>query len=175
MKEDIIFTVNSLNYLKPDDLKVIAKSIPHKKLESLLNTLIIENKILLLKKEENRISEETFIPGPYGESEEAGILLEGKRRRDINDIYWNRLMRRVKEDIKKEIKNLKIEIIKLYDTPENLEKKYFDISIKYHNYYSFFFNINLNKSLKKKVYLEEFEGLMRNIREIRKLLDNLEY
>lgn len=175
MKEDIIFTVNSLNYLKSDDLKVISRSIPYKKLENLLNTLIIENKILLLKKEENRIDEEIFIPGPYGESEEAEILLEGESSRDINDIYWNKLMKRVKEDIKKEIKNLKIEIIKLYDTPENLEKKYFDVSIKYHNYYSFFFNINLNKSLKMKIYLEEFEGLIGNIREIRKLLDNLEY
>ncbi len=167
-KEDLIYTLNFLNYLTPEDLI----EIDDKNLENLLNSLIFENKIMILKPSENKLGKELIVPGPDIQEAEGQLLIESERR-DINQIYWNKVMRRFKDIILNEIKNLKIEIVKLYDTPENLEKKYFDISLKYHTFYNYFFNLNLNNELKVKIKLDKFEEILNHLQDLKNLIKNI--
>lgn len=170
MKRDLLYTLKNLNYLSQSDLEHIGKSVKRERLERLLNTLIVKGEVLLLKSKENKLGEEILVLGPNADKEEGEYLIKGNRK-SLDEIYWNKVMGRCKRNIRKEIDELKIDLLKQYDSIENLEKRYFDISIKYHAFYNYFFNLNLNEEIKGKILVDEFEDLFNNIKEIKLIIE----
>jgi len=170
MKGNLLFTLNHLNYLTTSDIESIEGKVGKKKLEKAVNQLIIQNKVLLLKKEESKKKGEILVYGPGAEEVEGELLLQ-EDRRSLADIYWNKVLKRFRGDIKGEARELKLEAVKHYDSLENLEKRYFDLSIKYHLFYNYFFNLNLEEEVKGKIMIENFEEVLQNVQEVRELLE----
>lgn len=140
----------------------------------------LESKIRLLKKglsilelldDETDLGGHSFILGPSAEVEEDQkfnnyLLEDPPERRNTGTVKWDILGIRVLKEIEDALETIKEDAIGLYKTPKKIELDYFEVSIKYHQFYRFFYEY-YNAD-----FLEPLQDTMKTCRD---LLDNLEY
>ncbi len=147
MKDLILSVISELKVTTPDDLYLILtdldenikKSTFLKKLASLEN----EKKVLKIIDTEIETKTESYILGPVADVKEdtdlKKLLLEKELfPQSLRLIKWDLLSRRIFTELIDEIELLKENILKQYKDSKSLELDYFDVSLKYHEYYNFF-------------------------------------
>ncbi len=144
MKKKLQCLISQLKVAKYDELKSILEA-KDKTLRKNLQELLNERAILLI--------EDKFIPGPNIEVKEKEYNEFEFENREID---WKKVANIVLKEFKEETNELKENIRLLKQEPRKLELRYFDLSIKYHEFYRYFYNnyktdflIPLKEELKK--------------------------
>ena len=68
-------------------------------------------------------------------------LLRFYQARDTQEIDWGLFSSRVLDELVTELLTLQEDLEKAYDEPKSVEMRYFDLSIRYHELYGFFFDL----------------------------------
>jgi len=155
MRKKLQSIISQLKVAEYDELKSVL-GVRDQTLRKNLEELLKERAILLI--------EDKFIPGPNIEAEERYDLKElNLEKREID---WNKVSKVVFKELKEEIKELKDDIKLLNQEPKKLELRYFDLSIKYHEFYRYFYNN----------YKTDFlTPLLEELKECREMLNKFEY
>ena len=147
MKNLILSAIKELKIATPDEISSILEHVNENPKKNVLlknlSSLENDNKIFRIKKSEIETGNESYLLGPSADAEEdieiKKILLEKELfPQPLELIKWDLVSRRIFTDLINDIENLKEEILTLYSDAKSLELKYFDISLKYHEYFNFF-------------------------------------
>ncbi|MFQ6136721.1 MAG: hypothetical protein ACE5PM_06040 [Candidatus Hydrothermarchaeales archaeon] len=175
MKDKILSIINELKVATPEDLLLVLKDLdenPSKKaLMNHLSSLKDSRKVFSIHEDEIEGGFDAYILGPEADVEED---LEIKRTllekeifpRSLTMIDWEKVSRRILTDLIGEINTLKGDILRRYKDPKTLELNYFELSLRYHEFFNFF----------HRVYSADFLIPIHDLlRECRSLLDKLEF
>ncbi len=165
MKNKILAAVKELYLATAEEIKFVLGDVKARTFEDNIMALVVGGELIRLSPEENSLSKEGFIVGPNSEIEDdlevKKALAEGGYSRRENVIDWSTLTRRLASELMAEIKNLKEDMEKLYGTPKNLQLKYFDLSLKYHELYRLFYeNFETGELKPCKIGLDECRSLL---------------
>jgi hypothetical protein len=150
MKKSISTIINELGLATFDEIVSILKEhsgeVKKRTLFSKLKGMEDENIIFKVLSDENSYGVEGYISGPNMDAEDdfeiKRILIErGLSARDVQGIDWRLFSSRVLNGLMGELKTLQEDLEKVYDDPKSIEMRYFDLSIKYHELYGFFFDM----------------------------------
>ncbi len=165
MKKRISIIINELVIASTDEIKSVlvehSGDIKNKILSLKIKELEKEKAIFNILPEENSHNIECYIAGPNIDAEEDFEINEIISKlaispRDLECIDWKLFSSRILDIFLKDIKRLHEDLEKVYDEPKNIEMKYFEISIEYHELYRFFFDLhNTNFLISAKTLLEE--------------------
>lgn len=146
MKNKILAIVKELEFASLDEIALIfskLKSIHEKTLKSNIQELMEERALLKILPNENSLSCEGFISGPNSAVEEdfeiKKLIADELPTRDLPVISWELVSQRISTELLEEIEQLKENILKKHDTKRKLEMYYFNLSLKYHELYRFFY------------------------------------
>ncbi len=152
MKNKILAVVKELNFATAEEIKFALGDVKLKTLQDNIGALVSERDLIKLTKEENSLSKEGFIVGPNFEVEEdieiKKVLSAGGYSKRETVIDWRALGRRLTDELTNDINNLREDIEKLYDKPKNLQMRYFDLAIRYHELYSLLYENYETEDLK---------------------------
>lgn len=172
MKSKILMIVKELGFASLEEIALILNlfgSVQKKTLKSNIQELEEERALLKIFPNENSLSCEGFVSGPNSEAEEdfeiRRLILNEFSVRNSSVINWNLLSKRTSRELLEEVKSLKEDILKKNSASKELEMRYFDLSLKYHELYRFFYEKNSIEPLtfiKEKldecgVYLDKIE------------------
>ena len=140
-------------------------------LESKIRLLTKDLSLLELAEGETDLDRRSYILGPSAEVEEDQkfnnyLLEDPPERRDTGTVKWDILGIRVLKEIEEALETVKEDAIGLYKPPKKIELDYFEISIKYHQFYRFFYEHH---------NADFMEPLQDTMKTCRGLLENLEY
>jgi len=147
MKDLILSVINELKVTSLDDLYLILTDLDENiKKSTFLKKLVSlekEKKVLKIINTEIETKTESYILGPVADVKEdtdfKKLLLEKELfPQSLQLIKWDLLSRKIFTELIDEIELLKENILKQYKDSKSLELDYFDVSLKYHEYYNFF-------------------------------------
>ncbi|MFQ5974736.1 MAG: hypothetical protein ACE5J5_00265 [Candidatus Hydrothermarchaeales archaeon] len=147
MKDLVLSVINELKIASPDELFLILSDIEEDlKKNTLLKNLASlekEGKIFRIKESEIKSGNESFVLGPVAEVEEdvdikKQLLEKELFPQPLQLIKWDLVSRRIFTQLINDIEKLKEDILKQYKDSKALELSYFDLSLKYHEYYNYF-------------------------------------
>ena len=145
-------------------------SIQKKTLKSNIQELEKERALFKILMNENSLSCEGFISGPNSEVEEdfeiKRLIANEFPARAPSIINWGLLSERISKELLKEIDDLKEDMLEKNNTPKELEMRYFDLSLRYHELYRIFYEKNS---------IEPIAFVREKLNECRLYLDKLEY
>ncbi len=150
MKKSINAIINELRLASTLEIELVLKGLSGEvKKRTLFSNLknLEEGKVILkLLPKESSYGVEGYLPGPNMQVEEdfdvkRVIVEQGVSTRDLVEIDWKLFSSRVVEGLMNDLTLLKEDLEKTYDDPKNIEMRYFDISIAYHELYVFFFDL----------------------------------
>ncbi len=150
MKKKVSIIVNELVIASIDEIKLIlvehSGHIKNKFLSLKIEELEKEKAIFKVLLEENSCNIECYIAGPNIDAEEdfeinSIISKLSISPRSLDCIDWKMFSSRILDVFLKDLKRLQEDLEKIYDEPKNIEMKYFELSIQYHELYRFFFDI----------------------------------
>ena len=150
MKKSVLVIVNELCLATAAEIESVLKEltgeVKKRTLFSNLKRLEEEKKVFKLLSGENSYEVEGYIPGPNMEAEDdfdvKKVVAElGLQARDTQEIDWGLFSSRVLDELVTELLTLQEDLEKAYDEPKSVEMRYFDLSIKYHELYGFFFDV----------------------------------
>lgn len=175
MMRRILLVIKELKIASEEELFLALKdyfgNLREKTLKGNLDLLEKDRAIFKILPDENEDNFIGYILGPNAEVEEDlevnRLLLEKELfPRSLAIINWETFSKRLLNEMLVEVNDLKERIVKLYDSPKELELNYFDLSLKYHELYSFFYE-NYNAD-----FLTPIHDLLN---ECRGYLDKIEY
>jgi hypothetical protein len=149
MKKSIQAIVNELGLASAGEIESILKElsgeVKKRTLFSKLKSMEEENVIFKVLSGENSYGVEGYIPGPNLEGEDdfetkRVVVEQGLSARDVQGIDWDLFSSRVLNVLMDELVALQEDLEKSYDDPKSSEMRYFDLSIRYHEFYGFFFD-----------------------------------
>lgn len=149
MKKSISAIVDELGFASAEEvasiLKELSGEIKEKTLSLKFKELEKENAIFKVLPTENSYGIEGYMAGPGMDEDENFeikklVAEQGASLRGLRGIDWKSFSSRILNAFLDNIKNLKEDLEKAYDKPENIEMRYFELSIKYHELYTFFFD-----------------------------------
>jgi hypothetical protein len=150
MKKSILAIVNELGLATAPEIESVLKELTGevKKRTMFSNLKILEEgkKTFKLLSGENSYGVEGYIPGPNMKAEndfniKNCVVGLGLRVRDAQEIDWGLFSSRVLGKLVTDLLTLQEDLEKAYDEPKSVEMRYFDLSIRYHELYVFFFDI----------------------------------
>lgn len=147
MKNQILYIVGELGLALPEELRLVLAQhfggLNEGTFDENLRELEGEGALFRLLPGENSLNQEGFILGPearVGESYglkrlmvENGLAYRGEA------VNWGTFSARLLEGTMGEVRGLREDILKRYEDPKRLEMRYFDLSLRYHAIYGFFF------------------------------------
>ena len=148
MKKSISAIINELGLVTFEEIASILKEhsgeVKKRTLFSKLKGMEDEKTIFMVISDENSYGVEGYISGSNMEEEDnfeiKRIIFErGLSARDVQGIDWGLFSSRMLNGLMDELKTLQEDLEKVYDDPKSIEMRYFDLSIKYHELYGFFF------------------------------------
>ncbi len=172
MKSKILTIVKELEFASLEEIALVLNrfgGVQKKTLKSNIQELEEEKALFKILPNENSISCEGFISGPNFEVEEdfetKRLIVSEFPARDLPVIDWNLLSERISKELSEEVENLKEDILKKNSAPKELEMRYFDLSLRYHESYRFFYEKNSTEHLASikeklsecKIYLDKLE------------------
>ncbi len=149
MKKRILSIIKELNIATKDEIGDVltssSGSVNKNILESNIKQLENDMSIFKILSSENCLDLECYISGPNFEPSDSVeikkvIVDMGLFKKDMNSIYWEKFSKRCLKKLIFDIEELKENIIKRYKEPKKLEIDYFDLSLKYHALYGYFFD-----------------------------------
>ncbi|MBU2559354.1 hypothetical protein KKA03_00490 [archaeon] len=149
MKKNILAIINELGLATAPEIESVLKELHGevKKRTLFSNLKILEEGKMIFKllQEENPYGVEGYLPGPNMETEDGFdikkiVVRLGLQARDVHGVEWGLFSERVLDALMNEISALQEDLEKGYDDPKNIEMRYFDLSIEYHEFYGFFFD-----------------------------------
>ncbi len=165
--------VKELGFASVDEIALILNQFggaQKKTLKSNIQELEEERALFKILPDENSLSREGFISGPNSEVEEdfeiKRLIMNEFPARDSFVIDWDLLSKRTSKELLEEVKSLEEDILKKCDAPKKLEMRYFNLSIKYHELYRFFYEKNS---------IEPLTSIQEKLDKCRLYLDRLEY
>ncbi|MFH1773727.1 MAG: hypothetical protein ABH874_02065 [Methanobacteriota archaeon] len=165
--------VKELGFASLEEIALILnnfKSVQKKTLKGNIQELEEERALFRILPDENSLSCEGFISGPNSEAEEnfeiKELITSEFPTRDLSIINWNLLSKRISEELLEEAERLKESILKKYNTQKKLEMHYFNLSLRYHELYRFFYEKNSTEPL---------TSVQEKLNECKLYLDKLEY
>ncbi|MDI6655228.1 MAG: hypothetical protein QME59_05005 [Candidatus Hydrothermarchaeota archaeon] len=165
--------VKELGFASLEEIALILnkfRSVQKKTLKSNLQELEEERALFRILPDENSLSCEGFISGPNSGAEEdfeiKKLIMNEFPTRDPSIVNWDLLSKRIFGELLEEAERLKENILKKYNTQKKLEMHYFDLSLKYHELYRFFYEKNSTESP---------TPVQEKLNECKLYLDKLEY
>lgn len=149
MKKSISAIVDELGFASAEEvasiLKELSGEIKEKTLSLKFKELEKENAIFKVLPTENSYGIEGYIAGPGMDEDDDFeirklVAEEGASLPGLRGIDWKSFSSRILNVFLDNIKNLKEDLEKAYDKPKNIEMRYFELSIKYHELHNFFFD-----------------------------------
>lgn len=164
------FTISDYNNIELVLSGSNPQGINKKLLKSKIDGLKNSNRIIQIYSNESVLEKDAFIPGPgidFKEDQEltSFLIMNGYSRSD-STIFWENIIKRYQEEIMEKIEDLEEKITKKLLSPKQLELEYFDISLIYHQFHSYFF---------EKCITDDFDKIKQELSRLRSFLDNLEY
>lgn len=172
MKSKILTIVKELEFASLEEIALILNrfgGVQKKTLKSNIQELEEEKALFKILPDENSLSCEGFVSGPNfeveGDFETKRLIVSEFLARDLPMINWNLLSQRISKELLEEVGNLKEDILKKSCAPKELEMRYFDLSLRYHELYRFFYEKNSTEPLASvkekldecKIYLNKLE------------------
>jgi len=148
MKKRISVIVNELRIASAGEIASILRcigEIKNKTLSLKLKELEKEDIVFKILPEENSYGMGGYIAGPNIEEKDDFeikklIVEQGLSSRDLQCVNWESFSSRIVNAFLGDLKRLQEDLEKLYEEPKNIEMRYFDLSIRYHEFYGFFFD-----------------------------------
>jgi hypothetical protein len=149
MKKSISAIVDGLGFASAEEivsiLKELSGEIKEKTLSLKFKELEKESVIFKVLPTESSYGVEGYIAGPNMNAKDDFeikklIVERGVPLRDLQSINWESFSSRILNAFLDNIKTLKEDLEKAYDEPKNVEMQYFELSIRYHELYNFFFD-----------------------------------
>jgi hypothetical protein len=175
MKPQILLIVGALGLVTVEELHQILEGyFGRVKMGTLAENLAeLERRgaLLRLTPEENGEGVEGYIPGPNWEGGEdlriQRLVVEGGTSpRGLSSVRWEVLAERVLKESLEALEDLRESIQKGYGDPKELEMRYFDLSLRYHELYRYFFD---------RPGTEFLAPLSEGLAECREILNRLEF
>lgn len=150
MKKNIKAIVDELGLASASEIESVLKElmgeVKKRTLFSNLKSMEEDKTIFKVLAGESSYGVEGYIKGPNLESEDdfevKRIIVErGLPTRDVEEIDWGLFSSRVLDELMNELKILQEDLNGTYDDPKNIEMRYFDLSIWYHELHRFFFDV----------------------------------
>lgn len=149
MKKKISVIVGELGVASADDVALILREhsgeVNRKTLSTKLRGLEKAGVIFKVLPKESPYSIEGYIGGPNLDAEDDFeirrlVAEHGPPPRDIKRVDWKSFSSRVIGPLLDELDRLREDLEKGYEDPKNIEMRYFDLSVRYHEFYGFFFD-----------------------------------
>jgi len=166
MKNGILAIVNELGIASTEEIESVLRGhlgeVKKKTLRLKLEGLEREWAIFKILAEDNSYGIEGYIAGPNTDAKDdfdikTLIVDTGLSSRDLKCVDWNLFSSRMIGAFLDDLKGLKEDLEKPYDDPKNIELRYFDLSIRYHELYGFFFDRhNTDFLVPVKTLIDEF-------------------
>jgi len=173
MKSKILTIVKELGFASLEEIALILnnfRSVQKKTLKNNIQELEEERALFRILPDENSLSCEGFISGSNSEAEEdfeiKKLITSEFPARNPPIINWDLLSKRISGELLEEAEHLGENILKKYSTQKKLEMCYFDLSLKYHELYRFFYEKSSTESL---------TSVQEKLNECKLYLDKLEY
>lgn len=149
MKKKISMIVDELGIASADDIALILQEhsgeVNRKTLSTKLKRLEEGRVIFKVRARENPHGIEGYIAGPNLDIEndfefKSLIAEHGPPPREIQGVDWKSLSSRVIAPFLNDLGDLREDLDQGYEDPKDIEMRYFDLSIRYHELYGFFFD-----------------------------------
>lgn len=149
MKKRISAIVNELGVASAEEiasiLKELSSEIKNKTLSLKIREMEKEKVIFKILPNENSYGIEGYVAGSDMDAKDEFeikmlIVEQGLSQRDLLCVDWKSFSSRIIDAFLDDIKRLYEDLEKFYDEPKNVEMRYFDLSIRYHELYRFFFD-----------------------------------
>lgn len=143
------------------------KHIVRKTFQKCLQELENQGVITKVLAGENALGIEGFMEGPNlitGDFESNLLLNSGLDRRDLGDISYPAIVKRLSMSLKEEVTDLKERISLISADPKTLEMDYFSLALKYHEVRGYFLNFEI----------DAFNDVKTDLDDCRRLLDSIE-
>lgn len=126
-------------------LREHSNGIKNKTLSLKLKELEEEKTIFRILPKENSYGVEGYIAGPNADVKDDFeikklIVDQGLAERSLQCIDWELFSSRVLDAFLDDLKGLQEDLEKSYEEPKEIEVRYFDLSLTYHELYGFFFD-----------------------------------
>lgn len=147
MKNQILCIVGELGLALPEELRLILTQhfggLKEGTFKENLRELEGEGALFRLLPGENSLNQEGFILGPEARVGEAcglkRLMVENGLAYRVEAVNWSAFSARLLEGAMGEVMELREDILRRYEDPKRLEMRYFDLSLRYHAIYGFFF------------------------------------
>jgi hypothetical protein len=149
MKKNISSIVDELGLASFDEIVSILKEmtgeVKKRTIFAKLKSMEDEKIIFKIPAGENSYKIEGYVSGPNLAAEEDFdikkiVVDKGFSQRDVDEVNWDSFSSRLLNVLMDDLKSLQEDLEKTYDDPKTVEMRYFDLSIKYHDLYGFFFD-----------------------------------
>lgn len=149
MKKKILVIVNELSVAFTEEiasiLRELSSEIKSKTLSLKLKEMEEEKALFKVFPKENSYGVEVYIAGPNADVKDDFeikklIVEQGFAERDPQCIDWELFSSRVLDTFLDDLKGLQEDMEKSYEEPKEIEVRYFDLSLTYHELYGFFFD-----------------------------------
>lgn len=147
MKGQILYIVNELGLALPEELRLILTQhfggLNEGTFDENLRALEGEAALFRLLPGENALNQDGFILGPEAKVGEVyglkRLMVENGLAYRGEAVNWEAFSARLLEEAMAEVRELREDILKRYEDPKRLEMRYFDLALRYHAIYGFFF------------------------------------